>query len=99
MSAPRKNVFSAAQSRARFLRLNAVEQSGGERHATWLELFFDLVFVLTMAELANLLHGNPDWTGLVSFAALFVPVWWLWIDFSYYADQLDRKSTRLNSSH
>ncbi|MEM6868030.1 MAG: low temperature requirement protein A [Cyanobacteria bacterium P01_C01_bin.121] len=89
MSAPRKNVFSAAQSRARFLRLNAVEQSGGERHATWLELFFDLVFVLTMAELANLLHGNPDWTGLVSFAALFVPVWWLWIDFSYYADQFD----------
>ncbi len=71
----------------RRLRLYASE--GEPRHATWLELFFDLVFVLTMAELAHLLHGHPDWGGIISFAVLFVPVWWLWIDFSYYADQFD----------
>ena len=59
------------------------------RHATWLELFFDLVFVVAIAELAHFLHDHLDWTGIVSFAILFVPVWWLWIDFSYYADQFD----------
>ena len=30
-------------------------QEGG-RHATWLELFFDLVFVLAIAELTHYLH-------------------------------------------
>lgn len=71
------------------LRLYASSQGDEPRHATWLELFFDLVFVLSMAELAHLLHAHPDWKGLVSFVALFIPVWWLWIDFSYYADQFD----------
>lgn len=60
-----------------------------DRHATWLELFFDLVFVLAIAELSHLLHHDLTWTGIASFAALFVPVWWLWIDFSYFADQFD----------
>ena len=71
------------------LKLYAGRREGSPRHATWLELFFDLVFVLSMAELAHLLHAHPDWQGLVSFVALFIPVWWLWIDFSYYADQFD----------
>ncbi|MEO1445884.1 MAG: low temperature requirement protein A [Cyanobacteria bacterium J06635_11] len=71
------------------LKLYAGGREGSPRHATWLELFFDLVFVLSMAELAHLLHAHPDWDGLISFAALFIPVWWLWIDFSYYADQFD----------
>lgn len=71
------------------LRLYSSEGERGERHATWLELFFDLVFVVAIAELAHLLHDELSWTGIFSFAALFVPVWWLWIDFSYYADQFD----------
>jgi low temperature requirement protein LtrA len=59
------------------------------RHATWLELFFDLVFVVAISQLAHFLHDHLDSTGIVSFAILFIPVWWLWIDFSYYADQFD----------
>ncbi|MGL5060211.1 MAG: low temperature requirement protein A [Microcoleus sp.] len=51
------------------------------RHDTWLELFFDLVFVVAIAKLAHFLHAHLDWTGIASFAILFVPVWWLWIDF------------------
>jgi low temperature requirement protein LtrA len=60
-----------------------------ERHASWLELFFDLVFVVAVAQLAALLHDDLSVRGLLIFAALFVPVWWQWIDFSYYADQFD----------
>ncbi|MEM1280946.1 MAG: low temperature requirement protein A, partial [Cyanobacteria bacterium P01_H01_bin.152] len=71
------------------LRLYVGEGSDPSRHATWLELFFDLVFVLAIAQLSHLLHSDPSWVGIVGFAALFVPVWWLWIDFSYYADQFD----------
>lgn len=61
----------------------------GERHATWLELFFDLVFVLAIAELARFLHDKPTLDGFLSFAFLFVPVWWLWLSFTYYADLFD----------
>lgn len=82
---------------ATLLQLNTGEGSGNPRHATWLELFFDLVFVFAIAELAHLLHSHFDWAGIFSFALLFVPVWWLWIDFSYYADQfnVDRGPYRL----
>lgn len=80
----------------RRLRLHAAsentqptEELQTSRHATWLELFFDLVFVVAIAELAHFLHDHLDWTGIMSFAVLFVPVWWLWIDFSYYADQFN----------
>lgn len=66
-----------------------MSESSGERHVTWLELFFDLVFVVAVAELAHLLYDDMTLTGILTFTALFVPVWWQWIDFSYYADQFD----------
>ncbi|MEO0768822.1 MAG: low temperature requirement protein A [Cyanobacteria bacterium J06649_4] len=71
------------------LRLFHHQNHESDRHATWLELFFDLVFVLAIAELAHLLHHDLTWDGIGSFLILFVPVWWLWIDFSYFADQFD----------
>jgi low temperature requirement protein LtrA len=49
-----------------------------ERQATWLGLFFDLVFVAAVTELATQLHADHSLAGLAVFAALFVPVWWGW---------------------
>jgi Bacterial low temperature requirement A protein (LtrA) len=48
------------------------------RHATWLELFFDLVFVLAIAELAHYLHDHLTVGGFLGFAFLFLPVWLVW---------------------
>jgi low temperature requirement protein LtrA len=59
------------------------------RHATWLELFFDLVFVLAVAQLGRLLSANPTAGGFLLFALLFVPVWWVWTGFSCYGDLFD----------
>ena len=59
------------------------------RHATWLELFFDLVFVVAVAELGIYLHGNQTVAGLINFAGLFALVWWIWLDISYFADVYD----------
>ncbi len=78
-----------SRSQRRPLQLYVGESDSGERRATWLELFFDLVFVVAIAQLAHFLHHELTWAGIGGFAALFVPVWWLWIDFSYYADQFD----------
>jgi low temperature requirement protein LtrA len=60
-----------------------------ERHATWLELFFDLCFVAAVAALAAELHSDPSLGGLLKFAGLFVPVWWAWMGFTWYASAFD----------
>ncbi len=55
------------------------------RRANWLELFFDLVFVTAVAALAQQLHDDHSVVGLAVFAGLFVPVWWVWRGFAWYA--------------
>ncbi len=68
-------------------RLRTVD--GEVRNAGWLELFFDLVFVLAVAQAAEYLHDHLSVGGFISFVGLFVCVWWTWVGFSFYADQFD----------
>jgi low temperature requirement protein LtrA len=81
------------EPRSRFLappRVRTLE--GGEdeiRRATWLELFFDLVFVVAVAQLANALSDDTTLEGFLIFAGLFVPVWWAWTGYTFYADRFD----------
>ena len=63
-------------------------EGGGERHASWLELFFDLVFVAAIAALATQLHADHSVAGLAVFAGLFVPVWWGWMGYTWYLTAL-----------
>jgi low temperature requirement protein LtrA len=60
-----------------------------ERHATWLELFFDLVFVVAVAQLADGVAEDPSVHGFLVFAGLFVAVWWAWVGYTFYADRFD----------
>jgi low temperature requirement protein LtrA len=48
-----------------------------------LELFFDLVFVLCVAQLADKLHAHPTWTATAGVIFLFVPVWWAWTGMTF----------------
>src|ERR671918_533697 len=45
------------------------------RHATWLELFFDLVFVAALANLGDLLHHDYSLGGAATAFGLLVPIW------------------------
>jgi len=66
--------------------------AGGEeddRRATWLELFFDLVFVAAVGQLANALSVAPTTGRFFEFLGVFVPVWWAWMGFTYYANRFD----------
>ena len=60
-----------------------------DRRATWLELFFDLVFVAAVGQLANSLAAEPTTGRFLEFLALFVPVWWAWMGFTFYANRFD----------
>ena len=59
------------------------------RHSTWLELFFDLVFVVVVAQLGRELGNDVTAGGFFRFLAVFVPVWWAWMGFTFYANRFD----------
>ncbi|HMJ07845.1 MAG TPA: low temperature requirement protein A [Pyrinomonadaceae bacterium] len=69
--------------------LRTLEPNVMERHASWLELFFDLVFVLAVSQVALILTGHTDLWGFLKYVVLFIPVWYSWIGFTYYADRFE----------
>ncbi|MGP3686663.1 low temperature requirement protein A [Streptomyces sp. IBSNAI002] len=63
------------------------------RAATPLELFFDLCFVVAIAQAgARLVHalaeGHPG-TGVVGYFFVFFGVWWAWMNFTWFASAYD----------
>src|SRR5215831_16245826 len=58
-----------------------------ERRASWLELFFDLAFAGAVGQLAGAFQSHPGLGALARFALLFTPIWWLWVQFTFYADR------------
>jgi len=56
------------------------------RQVTFLELFYDLVYVVLIAELSHALSSHISWVGLGSYAFLFVIVWWAWFNGTTYHD-------------
>jgi low temperature requirement protein LtrA len=65
------------------------ERSDTGRSSTWLELFFDLAFILVVAELAGALAGDLTLAGLAKFGALFAVSWWGWAGYTIYANRFD----------
>ena len=63
--------------------------NNSNRHATWLELFYDLVFVVVIFQLAHNLEKDFSLNGFLGFLALFVPVWWSWTGAAFYATRFD----------
>ncbi len=68
------------------LRTVAEEQ---HRSATWLELFYDLAFVVAVAMVAGRLHDDLTVTGTLAFLGYLGLLWWLWVSHTYYADRYD----------
>jgi low temperature requirement protein LtrA len=70
-------------------RLRTTADPSEERHATWFELYFDLVFVAAVAQLAAALARDPTGPVFARFAGLFVVVTWAWAGFTFYANRFD----------
>jgi low temperature requirement protein LtrA len=58
-----------------------------ERRASWLELFLDLVFAGAIGLLAGGFQHQPVLRTLGYFLLLFTPIWWLWVQLTFYADR------------
>lgn len=60
-----------------------------ERHATWLELFYDLVLAAAVSQISQGLNLDPSPRGLAVFTGLFIPIWWIWAGHTVYATRFD----------
>lgn len=63
------------------------EEDGLHRPVGWLELFFDLVFVVVIGILAEDLAHDPH--HLAGFALQFAAVFWVWNAFTYYTERFE----------
>ncbi|MCX5169609.1 low temperature requirement protein A [Streptomyces antibioticus] len=74
-------------------RLTARGRGEAHRIATPLELFFDLCFVVAIAQAgAELVHavaeGHPG-EGILNYAMIFFAIWWAWMNFTWFASAYD----------
>ncbi len=70
-------------------QLRTDEDEHHERRVTWLELFYDLVFVVVIAEVAHYLTEHVSIVGVLGYILLFLPVWWVWIGGTYYTERFE----------
>jgi len=64
----------------------------GEKAVSWLELFYDLVFVASIIQLGNILSKQVSIQDAVAgpmaqFAALFIPLFLVWTGFTFFANR------------
>lgn len=71
--------------------------SGGHARVTYVELFFDLVFVFAVTQLSHGLMEHPTLLGVVETGLLLMAVWWAWIFTAWVTNWLDpeRKPVRI----
>ena len=66
------------------------------RHATWLELFFDLIFVVALRDAGEILSETHDGhiapQQFLHFVLVFLPLWWIWAGHTIYANRFDTDS-------
>jgi low temperature requirement protein LtrA len=67
--------------------------SGGEeRHASTLELFYDLVFVFAITQVSHLLLEHLTWEGVGQSLLVLLAVWWAWNYTTWVTNELDLES-------
>jgi low temperature requirement protein LtrA len=70
------------------------ERTPGSHHrVTYVELFFDLVFVFAITQISHTLLGHFTPLGVLETSILFLAVWWVWIYTSWITNWLDPDRT------
>jgi low temperature requirement protein LtrA len=56
---------------------------------TFVELFFDLIFVFCVTQVVGLLHHDLNWVGVGHSILVFWLVWWAWTQFTWALNPAD----------
>jgi low temperature requirement protein LtrA len=70
------------------------EERKSERKISWLELFYDLVYVAAIGQLTHHIAAHPTWPVLGFALLLFSLVFWSWVNGSQYYDLHGSDSVR-----
>ena len=62
-------------------------EPGHERRVGWLELFYDLIYVATLIRMGDALSHHADLKGVLTFAGLFLPIWFTWTGYTFYSNR------------
>ncbi len=62
-------------------------EPGSERRVGWLELFYDLIYVATLIRMGDALSHHADLEGVLTFAGLFLPIWFTWTGYTFYSNR------------
>lgn len=81
MAEPRSGGIGAAIAAAEAKSRRSLLRNHGGGHApvSFLELFFDLVFVFAITQLSHFLKDHLTWLGFAQALVLFLAVWWAWM--------------------
>jgi len=60
-----------------------------DQKVTFVELFFDLVFVFSVTQVVGLLHDSLDWIAVSQAILVFWLVWWAWTQFTWALNAAD----------
>jgi low temperature requirement protein LtrA len=66
-----------------------VREGHVHHRVTFVELFYDLVFVFAITQLSHGLLGHLTPLGVLQTAILMIAVWWAWIDAAWITNWLD----------
>ena len=66
-----------------------------DQSVTFVELFFDLVFVFSVTQAVGFLHHHLDWAGAGQTIVLFWLVWWAWTQFTWALNAADTTHPRI----
>lgn len=69
--------------------VDALLHNDKERRVTWIELFFDLVFVAAISVVLHNFSSQVSWPGFAEFLLFFMPIMMAWIGFTFYANRFD----------
>jgi len=65
---------------AQEVSISTTEPVATGRRVHWLELFFDLVIVAYIGQIAHTIHGDPSWLDAAVFVGLLAAAWWAWVN-------------------
>ena len=65
------------------------QKTGEEQRATWLELFFDLVYVFAVTQLSHALLADLSIAGALKTLFLLLVIWWAWNYTTWMANWFD----------
>ncbi len=70
-------------------------RAGGGRRVTFIELFFDLVYVFAVTQLSHLLLEDLTWRGAAQTMLLLLAVWWAWVYTAWFTNWYNPDNPRV----